>query len=76
MTERANPVLAKPTILKVANRKLECKDGFCNLDAAAGLFVDPATQSLSVYATSGWLDRDRIKMTIYSSRSGKSANAE
>jgi len=76
LTKAANPVLAKPAVVKVANRKLQCRDGYCNLDAAAGLFVDPATHSMSVYATSGWLDSDRIKMTVYPSRSGKSANAD
>jgi len=57
--------LAAPSITKVANRVLRCTDGFCNLDAAAGLFVNPAAQTLSVYAAPGWLDGDRIKLTVY-----------
>ena len=51
-------------------------DGFCILDAAAGLLVDPVTKTTSVYATPGWLDRDALKVTIYPSGSGKSFNAQ
>jgi hypothetical protein len=76
MTEGADPTLAMPTITKVANRMLHCTDGFCSLDAAAGLFVDPVTNEMSVYATPGWLDGDTVKVTIYSSGSGRPANAQ
>jgi hypothetical protein len=68
-------ILGMPTITKVANRMLRCTDGFCSLDAAAGLFVDPVTKALSVYATPGWLDGDTVKLTVYSSGSGRSLDA-
>jgi hypothetical protein len=74
--DRAESVLRTPAINKVANRKLRCTDGYCNLDTAAGLFVDPVTQSMSVYATPGWLDGNTIKITVYPGRSGKTLNAE
>jgi len=74
--DRADPVLQPPTITKVAKRKLQCTDGYCNLDTAAGLFVDPVTQSISVYATPGWLDGNTIKMTVYPGGQGKPANAQ
>jgi hypothetical protein len=59
------PVLSAPAIVKVANRQLQCRDGYCDLDAAAGLYIDPDTQSLSVYATPGWLDGDTVKLSVY-----------
>ena len=70
------PILGMPTVTKVANRMLRCTDGFCSLDAAAGLFVDPMTKEMSVYATPGWLDGDTVKVTVYPSGSGKSFNAQ
>ena len=76
MTEGADPILEMPTVTKVANRMLRCTDGFCSLDAAAGLFVDPVTKAMSVYATPGWLDGDTVKVTVYPSGSGKSFNAQ
>ena len=70
------PILDTPTVTKVANRMLRCTDGFCSLDAAAGLFVDPVTKAMSVYATPGWLDGDAVKVTVYPSGSGKSFDAQ
>jgi hypothetical protein len=66
--------IQRPAIVKVASRLLRCTDGFCNLDAAAGLFVDPEEQSLSVYAAPGWLDGDTVKMTVYQTESSRSKN--
>ena len=60
--------LAVPDVIKIASRRLNCKDGFCNLDAAAGLYVDPDTGSMSVYAMPGWLDGDTVKATVYRGR--------
>lgn len=60
--------LAVPNLTKVATRSLTCRDGFCNMDAAAGLFVDPDSRSLSVYAMPGWLDGDTVKATVYRGR--------
>ncbi|HVQ41005.1 MAG TPA: hypothetical protein VMS54_02320 [Vicinamibacterales bacterium] len=59
---------AVPDVIKIASRRLNCEDGYCNLDAAAGLFVDPASRSMSVYALPGWLDGDILKATIYRGR--------
>jgi hypothetical protein len=73
---RADSMLEMPRVTKVANRMLRCTDGFCSLDAAAGLFVDPVTKAMSVYATPGWLDGDTVKLTVYQSGSGKSFNAQ
>lgn len=69
------PLLGMPEITKVANRMLRCTDGFCSLDAAAGLFVDPVTKAMSVYATPGWLDGDTVKVSIYSSGAGEPVHA-
>lgn len=65
--DSATARLEVPSIVKVANRMLRCRDGYCNLDAAAGLFVDPEAQTLSVYAAPGWLDGNMIKITVYRS---------
>lgn len=59
------PRLVPPALVKVGGRSLNCTDGYCNLDAAAGLYVDPASQSMSVYAAPGWLAGDRMKFTVY-----------
>jgi hypothetical protein len=59
---------AAPDVIKIGSRRLNCKDGFCNMDAAAGLFVDPDASSMSVYAMPGWLDGDTVKATVYRGR--------
>lgn len=59
------PSLRKPQLVKVANKQFDCRDGYCNMDAAAGLDVDAARQSLDVYAAAGWLDGDAIRFTVY-----------
>ena len=63
----AHPVLTAPAVIKVANRVIHCTQGFCNFGAAAGLFVDPAAQSMSIYATPGWLDGETVKITRFAS---------
>ena len=60
-----SPTLAKPSIVKASNRQLRCADGYCNMDAAAGLYLNPETRSLSVYAAPGWLKGDAVKLTLY-----------
>ena len=60
-----SPALARPDVIKIANRRLQCTGGYCNLDAAAGLFVDADTQTLSVYAAPGWLNGDVVRATVY-----------
>jgi hypothetical protein len=62
-----NPMLESPAVIKVANRMVYCKGGFCNLDAAAGLFVDPATHAMAIYAGAGWLDGETLKVAVYRS---------
>jgi len=76
MTEGGNPALEMPSVIKAANRRFQCTDGYCSLDAAAGLFIDPVTKAMSVYATPGWIDGNRVKLTVYPSASGKSSNAQ
>jgi hypothetical protein len=73
---KTDQTLEMPTVTKVANRMLRCTDGFCSLDAASGLFVDPVTKAMSVYATPGWLDGDAMKVAVYQSGSGKSFDAQ
>jgi hypothetical protein len=72
MTEGGAPVPEMPAVIKVANRMFRCTDGFCSLDAAAGLFIDPVTKAMSVYATPGWLDDDKVKVTVYPSGPARS----
>lgn len=51
-----DPVLAKPSITKIANRQFYRKDGYCNMDAAAGLYIN-SSGSLTLYATTFWLKK-------------------
>jgi hypothetical protein len=67
---RDSPRLEEPAIVKTAHRLLRCTSGYCNMDAAAGLYIDPDTRSLSVYAMAGWLNGDTMKLTVYRSGSG------
>jgi hypothetical protein len=60
-----HPRLEKPVIVKIANRMMRCTGGYCNMDAAAGLYIDPHTLTLSVYAAAGWLDEGTMKLTVY-----------
>jgi hypothetical protein len=60
-----SPILAKPSIVKASNHRMRCEDGYCNMDAAAGLYLDPQTGGLSVYAAPGWLKGDTVKLTLY-----------
>ena len=63
--QEASPRLEKPLIVKVANRMMRCTSGYCNMDAAAGLYIDPDSLTLSVYAAAGWLDDGTMKLTVY-----------
>jgi hypothetical protein len=63
-TRRQDPELAEPVIAKVANRQFYCKDGYCNMDAAACIHIN-ASGSLAVYAVTFWLDENRIKFTSF-----------
>jgi len=64
LTRFASPELDVPTVTKIANRHLVCQAGHCNLDAAAGLYVD-SEGNLSVYATTFWLDGNALKITEF-----------
>jgi hypothetical protein len=72
-TAPGNPA---PTVTKVANRNFRCTDGFCSFGAAAGVFVDPATKAMTVYAAPGWLDDDKLKMTVYPTLSEESSTPQ
>jgi hypothetical protein len=69
-----HPVLAAPAVIKVANRVIRCTDGFCNFGAAAGLYVDPASREMSIYATPGWLERDMLEITRFASSNGRNTS--
>jgi hypothetical protein len=68
MARSESPRLARPALVKTANSRMYCKDGYCNMDAAAGIYVDPATRSLEVYAAPAWINGDRLKFTVYRNR--------
>ncbi len=68
MAEAASPRLARPSLIKTANSRMYCKDGYCNMDAAAGVHVDPDTRALEIYAAPAWIDDGQIKFTVYRQR--------
>jgi len=63
----ASPELHVPTVTKIANRHLVCEAGYCNLDAAAGLYLG-RDGNLAVYATTFWLDGNALKLTEFAPR--------
>jgi hypothetical protein len=70
------PKLTKPVIKKITNRQFYCKDGQCNMDAAAGLYIHP-TGELSLYAATFWLEENMIKfMSFAASRDSTSLPIE
>lgn len=64
LLQLASPELRVPVVTKIANRHLVCQAGHCNLDAAAGLYVD-SEGNLAVYATTFWLDGNALKLTEF-----------
>ena len=68
VTRALAPALAHPRVVKVANKRLTCRGGACNLDAAAGVHVDPVSRTLSIYAAPGWLDGNSLKIVRYGRR--------
>jgi hypothetical protein len=68
MARSGTPRLSRPALVKTANSRMYCKGGYCNMDAAAGIYVDPATRALEVYAAPAWIADDRIKFTVYRQR--------
>ena len=58
------PGTQKPVLSKIANRQFFCKDGYCNMDAAAGLYIHPSGR-LSLYAATFWLDENMLKFTSF-----------
>jgi hypothetical protein len=67
------PTLMTPSLTKVASRRFYCKDGYCNMDASAGIHVDLETLSLHVYAAAVWLHRDIIRFTAYGPASDRAS---
>lgn len=69
VTRAERPAIDYPLVVKVANRRLGCRDGHCSFDAAAGAHVDPRTGLLSIYAAPGWIDGDYLKLARFSESS-------
>lgn len=74
VTRAEQPAIDYPVVVKVANRRLGCRDGHCSFDAAAGAHVDPRTGLLSIYAAPGWIDGDNLKLARFS-ESARAAGA-
>lgn len=70
LAQLATPTLRVPVVTKIANRHLVCRDGHCNFDAAAGLYVD-RDGSLAIYAATFWLDGSTLKLTEFAPDSGE-----
>jgi len=70
LADPATPTLRVPVVTKIANRHLVCEDGHCNLDAAAGLYVD-RDGNLAIYAATFWLDGNTLKLTEFAPGSGE-----
>jgi len=60
----SDPELTKPVIQKITNQQFFCKDGQCNMDAAAGLYIHPNGE-LSLYAATFWLEGNMIKFMSF-----------
>ena len=65
-TSESEPILEKPEITKIARKQFYCKDGFCNMDAGAGLYISDSGE-FSLYAVTFWLEDNKIKFTSFSS---------
>lgn len=63
-TQSSDAFLKLPRVVKVANRQFYCKDGYCNMDAAGGIYVSPEG-ALSVYAATFWLAKDLVKFKSF-----------
>ncbi|MFQ5584036.1 MAG: hypothetical protein ACE5GL_06335 [Calditrichia bacterium] len=61
-----NPQLMEPKIEKLSGKQFYCKDGFCNMDAAAGLYIHP-DGTFTLYAATFWLENQKIKFTSFTS---------
>ncbi len=59
-----NPILEKPIISKVTNKKFRCENYQSNLDAAAGVFIDPSG-IINVYSAFHWSQSGLIKFNEY-----------
>ncbi len=70
VTRAEHPAIDYPLVVKVANRRLRCRDGYCSFDAAAGAHVGPVTGSLSIYAAPGWIDHDTLKLARFGESTG------
>lgn len=63
---KENPKLMEPKIEKLSGKQFYCKDGFCNMDAAAGLYIHP-DGTFTLYAATFWLENQKIKFTSFTS---------
>ena len=61
---RATPQLSVPTITKIAKRQFFCNDQQANMDAAAGVYIDPKG-ALSVYAAWHWRSTNLLRFNEY-----------
>jgi len=59
-----SPAAQKAVLIKIAHRQFFCKDGYCNMDAAAGLYIHPSGR-LSLYAATFWIDENMLKFTSF-----------
>lgn len=62
----SNPEFAIPTIIKLASKVFECKDGQCNMDAAAGIYVD-SSGILNIFSAPHWRSGNIIKFNSFRS---------
>ncbi|MFQ5638454.1 MAG: hypothetical protein ACE5IR_10720 [bacterium] len=62
-----NPELSEPVISKVANKKFICKHEQCNLDAAAGVYIDTSGR-LNVYGGFHFRLQGLIRFSEYRSK--------
>ncbi len=63
---RATPVLSVPIITKIDKRQFFCNDQQSNMDAAAGVYLDPAG-SMHVYAAWHWRSDNILRFNEYRS---------
>lgn len=64
LAQMNSSTLRPPVVTKIANRHLVCRAGYCNLDAAAGLYIDRDGR-LAIYAATFWLDDNKLKLTEF-----------
>lgn len=61
-----DPVLGVPTITKVGKRQFFCNDQQCNMDGAAGVYIDKGGE-MHVYAAWHWRSDNLVRFNEYRS---------